>query len=558
LTRANVSLGIKGVNQTSVAFRGARNEIRQTKRAVSGMSGMMMSNRRVIQQAGMQMSDFAVQVGGGQSAILALTQNLPQFVQGFGAVGGVMAALITIAGTLALVITKTGTSLNDLTPIAGVVEQELQAVVRAMVWIKETAIDMANLAVNNLDRLFITASLVAGVFAGKWVAGMIEARVATHGLAGAVTALTKTLLVLVRRVLIVALFVAIGEVIFRIVQLTKQLGGIGPVMRLVGEVFVFELDRWKRAASLAGELIGDMWLPVQASLIKAVATMRHHWAQFLRDISSGLYKVPFMEEVAGDVAFAAGMMGQSVGEMRRDANSLKDTFKALAASIGMDIASVMTEVNTPLAELRDALIAADEAGSNIDIRDWFGGGDDPDGPDALEKRLKSIEEMVEDLATTISQTIGDALMSVMEGTKTLGEAFRDMARAIIKELFDVLVVKQLVAGIGTMLGGGVGSGGGFLGGLLGAKALGGPVAAGQPYMVGERGPEVFVPGRSGTVVPNGAGGGTVVNQYFSFSANGDESVKRIIAQAAPKIAQMTEQQIIKSRRRGGTLKATFG
>ena len=47
------------------------------------------------------------------------------------------------------------------------------------------------------------------------------------------------------------------------------------------------------------------------------------------------------------------------------------------------------------------------------------------------------------------------------------------------------------------------------------RASGGPVSAGQPYVVGERGPEVMVPGQSGTVIPNGAGvgGGTVVNIY---------------------------------------------
>jgi len=38
-----------------------------------------------------------------------------------------------------------------------------------------------------------------------------------------------------------------------------------------------------------------------------------------------------------------------------------------------------------------------------------------------------------------------------------------------------------------------------------ARASGGPVTAGIPYMVGERGPELFIPGRSGTIIPNGTG-----------------------------------------------------
>ena len=53
-------------------------------------------------------------------------------------------------------------------------------------------------------------------------------------------------------------------------------------------------------------------------------------------------------------------------------------------------------------------------------------------------------------------------------------------------------------------------------GYLPAKALGGPVNAGSPYLVGERGPEMFVPRASGTIVPNGAGMGgvSVVNHIY--------------------------------------------
>jgi len=41
--------------------------------------------------------------------------------------------------------------------------------------------------------------------------------------------------------------------------------------------------------------------------------------------------------------------------------------------------------------------------------------------------------------------------------------------------------------------------------VIPGRAVGGPVTGGKPYIVGERGPELFVPGQSGTVVPNSAG-----------------------------------------------------
>jgi hypothetical protein len=60
-------------------------------------------------------------------------------------------------------------------------------------------------------------------------------------------------------------------------------------------------------------------------------------------------------------------------------------------------------------------------------------------------------------------------------------------------------------------------GGAGYGGLFPApRAMGGPVTAGTPYLVGEKGPEIVVPGQSGTVIPNnrigvGGGGGMVIN-----------------------------------------------
>jgi len=64
---------------------------------------------------------------------------------------------------------------------------------------------------------------------------------------------------------------------------------------------------------------------------------------------------------------------------------------------------------------------------------------------------------------------------------------------------------NLLGGLGGGGGAGGGAGGGFfgwLGGLFGSgRAAGGPVAAGMAYVVGERAPELFVPDRSGRILP---------------------------------------------------------
>ncbi len=74
--------------------------------------------------------------------------------------------------------------------------------------------------------------------------------------------------------------------------------------------------------------------------------------------------------------------------------------------------------------------------------------------------------------------------------------------------------------------------------LAGKKAGGGPVSGGSSYLVGERGPELFVPRSSGSIVPNhqlgGAGGGVTIvySPVISTASQNDiERMGRLIEQA---------------------------
>jgi phage-related minor tail protein len=64
-------------------------------------------------------------------------------------------------------------------------------------------------------------------------------------------------------------------------------------------------------------------------------------------------------------------------------------------------------------------------------------------------------------------------------------------------------LKNLKTGYGVDLGFGVGI-------VAGKRAMGGPVAGGSTYLVGERGPELFTPSSSGNITPNGAMGGNTI------------------------------------------------
>lgn len=110
--------------------------------------------------------------------------------------------------------------------------------------------------------------------------------------------------------------------------------------------------------------------------------------------------------------------------------------------------------------------------------------------------------------------IKDAVTAVGDTIKSVFQAAFDA----VKWAYDHSGVSQVVDALGKV-GGIAGKVGGGVGGLLGhvgLRAAGGPVMAGRAYVVGERGPELMVPSRSGTVVPNRdmGGGAQEVHVYI--------------------------------------------
>ena len=193
----------------------------------------------------------------------------------------------------------------------------------------------------------------------------------------------------------------------------------------------------------------------------------------------------------------------------------------------------------------------------------------------LEQQVAAIEterqkaEETKGLVESISSSFESGFMSIVDGTKSVKDAFKSMAGEIIKELYRVLVVKRMVNAVTTALGfadGGVFQGGSQIKAFANGGVVGGPtyfpMSGGKTGLMGEAGPEAIMPlkrGKNGKLGVEASGEGSPINvtNVFNLSANGDESVKKIIAQAAPQIAQMTQKQIMDSRRRGGQMKATF-
>jgi len=175
------------------------------------------------------------------------------------------------------------------------------------------------------------------------------------------------------------------------------------------------------------------------------------------------------------------------------------------------------------------------------------------------KRIKQAGEETGTAVTTVADMIGDkfgdAFMSMVDGTKKAKDAFRTMAADIIKELYRVFVVKQITGFITNAITSAFPSFGGTP-----MKAIGGPVQRGNPYVVGERGPELFVPSRTGSIVPNDkmtGGGQVVVNQTINVSTGVQQTVRTEIKSLMPQIAESAKAAVADAKRRGGSYGRAF-
>jgi phage-related minor tail protein len=172
-------------------------------------------------------------------------------------------------------------------------------------------------------------------------------------------------------------------------------------------------------------------------------------------------------------------------------------------------------------------------------------------------------------AATMQKALSDALgsgadkgasliaSSLQRAIKTGQLSFDDLKSTALSVLSDI-AAKSVTAGLGALFGtsGGGTSGGlastatGLLGALVGlpGRATGGPVSPGRAYMVGEQGPELFVPTSAGSVAaatPAGGGRAVQVAIHIAAPAGGEPQA---LARSSRQVARAVTRALAQAER----------
>ena len=158
--------------------------------------------------------------------------------------------------------------------------------------------------------------------------------------------------------------------------------------------------------------------------------------------------------------------------------------------------------------------------------------------------------------------------------------FRNILRELIisieKTIIKVLILDQIEKGIrafsqdilGMILGTGKETGAHgrsrSQGGIK-EHQTGGAIGSGQATLVGERGPELFVPRTAGSITPSsltpgklGGGQGVVINQNLNFAVGVTNTVRAEVMNMLPAIQGSTLAAVAEAKQRGGKFAKAFG
>ncbi len=261
--------------------------------------------------------------------------------------------------------------------------------------------------------------------------------------------------------------------------------------------------------------------------------INNSFVQFQVTLLNALNDLPFVAIELEKITEVQSQFLTVTGEAGKTANLFAEKIRKL----GLDSINATTQVN----EVKDAV---ESLGESFPSLEKFGEGFFTIF-DGGASKFEDLKKLGEDVGKTLETGLTDAFMNIGKGAEGLKDTMDNILKQIIAELIRVTIIQSIVGAVTGFFGFG------------GARAKGGPVTGGRPYLVGEQGPELFVPGQSGGIVPNNglamagaSGGSTNINITYDIKAFDAKDATAAIAEQAPTIVGIVEQSFRKRGKRG--------
>lgn len=186
----------------------------------------------------------------------------------------------------------------------------------------------------------------------------------------------------------------------------------------------------------------------------------------------------------------------------------------------------------------------------------------------LDPMFKATENAAQRAGDAIADSLAEAVVSGKFNADMLKNIFANLVKTLIAEAIKTFVIKKIMSSIFMGFGGGGSIGGGFSFGGIDGFAGGGKIparATGGPVLVGERGPELFIPHSAGNIKNKMdtknmlQGGGAPVNVYQTIQVDTgvSQTVKTEMMNMLPRFKAETMQAVIDGKRRGKAISKVF-
>jgi hypothetical protein len=247
-------------------------------------------------------------------------------------------------------------------------------------------------------------------------------------------------------------------------------------------------------------------------------------------------------DMQGALALAASEFDKAIKstDEYRDAQAKLAEQQRAQEDLQREIASIYDDTRTPIERLNIELTRLNDlyATGALDLdtyaRAQFALEDSLNSHAAEAEKIVTVYDAMGNAVAGWSDQFADALLDA-------NSSFEKFAASITKQLAKIAIsaaLQPFLRGFGDFISGGI----------SGARATGGPVSAGSAYLVGERGPELFMPGANGKILPNAGGNSVTQNITINGAPNPAE-----LAGWAERIRQSTLRALAVDQARGAGL-----